>query len=161
MIAGILLLVLLGGSWFFATREATAEAGVGLVGRDWSSATSTWGLPICRAAAIRLTARESAARRAQGESALVVPHAELVLTDPSAVHGRGSRGSNRVLVFTDDPEIREFIGRHLSGDLATVGTETRVAVDRALPVRLVEIDPYERIIGIRQIRPVFLTVPKR
>ena len=161
MIAAIVLLALVGVSWFMTTREAVAETGSEMVGRDWSTATAAWGHPACRAAGVQLTARESAARRAQGQSALMVPHPELVLLDPSPVHGRGSRVSNRVLVFTDDPEIRSFIGRHVDGDLASSDTETRIAIERARPVRLVEIDPYERILGIRQIRPVFLTVLKR
>ena len=161
MIGAVVLLVLIGTSWFVANREATAGTRSMLVGRDWSAATSAWGLPACRAAAIRVTARESAAQRGKGKSALVVPHAELVVVDPSSVHGRGSRVSNRVLVFTDDQEIQDFIGRHVAGDLAAASTETRVAIDRARPVRLVEIDPYERIVGIQEIRPVFVTVLKR
>lgn len=161
LIGGVVVLILIVASWALSTREATADAGSGLMGRDWSQATASWGLPLCRAAGVRVTARESAARRASGESSLVVPHAELVVMDPSSVHGRGSRVSNRMLIFTEDPEVRAFIDRHVAGDLAAVKTETRVAIDRARPVRLVEIDPYERIVAIQTIRPVFVTVPQR
>ena len=156
-----MLLILLATAWLVSTDEASAGHRKELFGRDWSSATSGWGLPACRAAGISITARESAARRAEGQSALVVPHAELVVMDPCPVHGRGSRVSNRMLVFTSDPAIRGFLDRHVKGDLLENTTETRIAIDRARPVQLVEIDPYERILSVQEIRPVFLTVIKR
>ena len=161
MIGGVIVLLLVGVSWFMATREASAESVSSLVGRDWSSASSVLGFPACRAAGYELTARESAARRAEGESALVVPHAELMLIDPGAVQGRGSRVSSRVLVFTDDATIRTFLDRHASGDLQDTRTETRIAIERPGTVRVVELDSRERIVSIREIRPVFLTVRKR
>lgn len=161
VIGGVVGLALMAGSWLAVVRVAGAEEVSNLVGRDLSAATTAWGFPICRASAARATSRESAARRAEGRSSLVVPHAELVVVDPTPMHGRGSRISNRVLVFTDDPDVRRFIGRHTGGDLAAASGETRIAIDRSRMVRFVEIDSRDRILASGVISPVFLTVVRR
>ena len=43
----------------------------------------------------------------------------------------------------------------------SVDEETRVAIDRSSPVRVVELDPLGRVAGLRMIRPVFVTVQRR
>lgn len=161
VIGGVVILVLVAGSWLTMVRVAGAQQVSSLIGRDLSAATTAWGVPVCRASATRVTSRESAARRAEGRSNLVVPHAELVVIDPTPMHGRGSRISDRVLVFTDDPDVRRFIGRHTAGDLAATSGETRIAIDRSQAVRFVEIDTRDRILASGVISPVFLTVVRR
>ena len=153
--------VLLGGSWLVMNRAAEASAAQDWRGRPWVELSSAIGPPVCRALSARVTSRESAARRPKGRSSLVIPHAELVLAEPGAVHGLGAGASNRILVFTADPEVIEFLARHVDGDLASYVGETRVAIERAAPVRVVEIGPAGRVVGVQEIRPVFLSVTRR
>ena len=154
-------MILLGGSWLLMTRAAEAATAQDWRGRSWVDLSSAIGPPVCRALSARVTSRESAARRPKGRSSLLIPHAELVLAEPGAVHGLGAAASNRILIFTADSEIIDFLGRHVDGDLASYVGETRVAIDRSSPVRVVEIGPDGRVVGVQQIRPVFLSVTRR
>ncbi|MAD77905.1 MAG: hypothetical protein CMJ51_00865 [Planctomycetaceae bacterium] len=154
-------LALLGGSWMLLTGAAEAGTTEDWRGRPWMELSDTLGAPVCRALSARITSRESAARRPEGRSSLLIPHAELVLAEPGPVHGLTAGASNRILIFTRDPEIDEFLQRHIHGDLANYAGETRVAIDRAAPVRVVEIGPAGRVLGIQEIRPVFLSVTRR
>ena len=155
------VLALTAGGWLLSAWGQTVPTDQMLVGRPWSQAIPHWGMPVCRAAGAHLTARESAARRAPGTSALVVPHDELLLVEPSMVHGPSAGSANRILVFTEEDVIVDFLERHGSGDLADYRGETRVAIDRSSPVRVVELDPLGRVAGLRMIRPVFVTVQRR
>mgnify|MGYP004029430271 CR=1 FL=1 len=143
------------------TRAAEASADQDWRGRPWVDLSSAIGPPVCRALSARVTSRESAAQRPRGRSSLLIPHAELVLAEPGAVHGLGAGASNRILVFTADPRAIEFLERHVDGDLAGYVGETRVAIDRPGPVRVVEIGPRGRVVGVQEIRPVFLSVTRR
>ncbi len=155
------VLSLSAGGWLLSAWGQSTPIDRTLVGHPWSKAIPHWGTPVCRAAGARLTARESAARRAPGTSGLVVPHDELLLVEPSTVHGPSVGSANRILVFTEEHEIIEFLERHGSGDLADYPGETRVAIDRSSPVRVVELDGLGRVAGLRMIRPVFVTVQRR
>ena len=154
-------LALLGGSWLVLTSAADAATARDWRGRPWMELADTFGAPVCRALSARITSRESSARRPQGRSSLLIPHAEIVLADPGPVHGLTAGASNRILVFTQDSEVEGFLQRHIDGDLENYRGETRVAIDRSAPVRVVEIDPTGRVLGIQEIRPVFLSVTRR
>jgi hypothetical protein len=151
-------LVIAAIAWW-ATRSGAlaSDAADPAIGRSWTSLQSRWGSPVCSAANARLQSRESAARRPEGESGLVIPHAELLLVGATPAYGPGSIASNRVLVFTNDDDVRAFTRRLASGQLDAAGGETRVAIDRAAPVHVVEIDARGRVQSIRDIRPVFVT----
>ena len=138
-----------------------AAAPPDVVGQPWREVEKRMGSPVCRVADARITSRESAARRAKGRSSLVVPHAELVVVQPTAVHGHGSRVSNRTLIVTGDADARAFLIRHASGDLAGTSGETRIAIGRPQEVYVVELDPRDRVASVRSVRPVFLTVVRR
>lgn len=127
------------------------------IGQAWTTLQSRWGTPVCSAATARLQSRESAARRPEGKSGLVIPHAELLLVGATPPFGPGSVASNRVLVFTSDLQVTTFLRRIASGDLAGHGVETRVAIDRARPVHVVEVDAAGRVRSVRDLRPVFVT----
>lgn len=145
-------------AWWSIRAGATAAGPSDpAIGRTWSTLQSRWGTPICSAATARLQSRESAAKRPEGRSGLVIPHAELLLVGATPAFGPGSVASNRVLVFTADDEVTAFVRRVAAGDLHGRELETRVAIDRAAPVHVVEIDARGRVLGIRDIRPVFVT----
>jgi hypothetical protein len=145
-------------AWWITRSGAMAANGTDpAIGRSWTTLQDRWGAPACSAASARLQSRESSARRPEGKSGLVIPHAELVLVGATPAFGPGSVASNRVLVFTEDEDIRSFARRIASGALNAAGSETRVAIDRAEPVHVVEIDAGGRVRMIRDLRPVFVT----
>ena len=156
---GITTFLVIGAIGWWSIRASASAAGPGdaAIGRLWTSLQSRWGEPACTAATARLQSRESTRKRPEGESGLVIPHAELLLVGAAPTYGPGSVASNRVLVFTTDPTVVRYIKRLTTGDLAASGVETRIAVDRSAPVHVVEIDPGGRIRSIRDIRPVFVT----
>lgn len=128
-----------------------------MLGRRWTEAPPFWGTAIVSADAAVATSRESAARRPEGESGLVIPHAEVHVTSPRPLHGPGSRASNPLLVFTTDSEARTFLEKASVGSLSTTPGEYRIAIDRAAPVRLVTLDGAGRMRRIQTVRPVFIT----
>ncbi len=145
-------------AWWVARSTATASnASDPAIGQSWTTLQTRWGTPACSAVSARLQSRESAARRPKGESGLVIPHPELLLVGVTPAFGPGSIASNRVLVFTGDEAVRAFTRRVHSGALDAAGGETRIAIDRAAPVHVVEIDAGGRVQSIRDIRPLFVT----
>ncbi len=151
-------LVIAAIAWWATRSGALAADSVDpAIGRNWTTLQARWGAPACSAANASLRSRESAARRPKGESGLVIPHAELLLVGATPAYGPGSVASNRVLVFTGDQAVRAFTRRVSTGELDAAGGETRVAIDRAAPVHVVEIDAQGRVRSIRDIRPVFVT----
>ena len=153
--------LLLGGAagavWVVRSSGEAPEIEPEMLGRRWSEAPSAWGPPVCSAGGASISARESAARRPEGDSGLVIPHAELLVDAPRPVHGPGSRASNPFLVFTQDADARAFLQKVSSGTLASMPGEYRPAIDRAGPVRLVTLDGAGRMRRVEVIRPVFIT----
>lgn len=156
---GITTFLVIGAIAWWSVRSGADAAGPdhAMTGRIWTSLQARWGSPACSAANARLQSRESARKRPEGKSGLVIPHAELLLIGAAPTFGPGSAASNRVLVFTSDPTVSAFIKRLTAGDLAGSTSETRIAIDRAATVHVVEIDAGGRVRSIRDIKPVFLT----
>ncbi len=156
---GLVTFLVIAAIAWWATRSGAMASGPAdpAVGRNWTTLQTRWGAPTCSAANARIQSRESAARRPQGQSSLVIPHAELLLVGATPAHGPGSMASNRVIVFTHDEQVQAFIRRIASGALALAGDETRVAIDRPGEVHVVEIDASGRVQTIRHVRPVFVT----
>jgi hypothetical protein len=156
---GITTFLVIAAIAWWATRSTSlaSDHADPAIGRNWTTLQTRWGAPACSAASARLQSRESAARRPKGESGLVIPHAELLLVGATPAIGPGSVASNRVIVFTSDETVRAFARRIATGKLDAAGGETRVAIDRAAPVHVVEIDARGHVQSIRDIRPVFVT----
>lgn len=154
---GLLVVITVTCWWGIGPTSIAADSMNQHHGRVWTTLQGTWGTPACSAAQARLGSRTSADGRTSESSRLVIPHAELRLVDAAPAFGPGSRPTNRVLVFTMDPTVRDFLQRVAAGTLRNAGEETRIAVKRAAPVRVVEIDARGLVRGIEHIRPVFVT----
>ena len=158
-VAGIAVLLAVGlAALWFGRGSLDAAADAEALGRRWAEAPGAWGPPIVSADTVRLAARESAARRPEGESGLVIPHAEIVVDAPRPVHGPGARASNPFLIFTNDGDAAAFLRKATTGPLASTPGEYRTAIDRAGPVRIVRLDGAGRMRRIEVVQPVFITV---
>jgi hypothetical protein len=147
--------MLVGGR--LAARHDHSEA----IGHHWRSLTSQWGEPNCTARMARLSTRESASRPTARGGGLVIPHLELILEDPAPTSGPSACNSHRTIIWSDDATIQRHTRRVTVGDLRDIGMETRIAVDRSKPVKIVRIDSAGKVIEIDSVRPVFVTVLPR
>ncbi len=144
--------VLLGGR--LASRWDDASA----IGHHWRSLATKWGEPDCSARDVRLDTRESASRPTALGGGLVIPHLELILVNPAPTSGPSTCNSHRTFVWSDDAAVDRHTRRVTVGDLRTIGMETRIAVDRSKPVKIVRIDSAGNVIKVDSVRPVFVTV---
>ena len=150
-------LVLVVAAWFGGRSPGSSASGEDMLGKRWQDAPSSWGSPLASASTVRITARESAARRPEGESGLVIPHAELLIDAPRPVHGPGARASNPFLIFTNDGDAVAFLRKVTTGTLAASPGEYRTAIDRAGSIHVARIDGAGRVRRVEVIRPVFIT----
>lgn len=139
-----------------ADRFAQARAESDLIGRHWRSVASVWGHPDCTAKAVRLGTRESATRTDRRGSDLVIPHLELVLESPAPASGPLADNAHRNFIWSDDATVDRYARRVTLGDLRDVRMETRIAVDRSRPVRIVRVDANGLVVDIQSVRPVFV-----
>ena len=139
-----------------ADRLAEARAESELIGRHWRSVVDAWGQPDCTARAIRLGTRENATRSDRREGDLVIPHLEMVLESPAPASGPLADNSHRNFIWSDDATVDRYARRVTLGDLRDVRMETRIAVDRSRPVRIVRVDATGRVVAIQSVRPVFV-----
>ncbi len=144
--------VLLGGR--LVTRWDDASA----IGHHWRSLATRWGEPDCTAREIRLDTRESASRPTAQGGGLVIPHLELILVNPAPASGPSACNTHRAFVWSDDAAVDRHTRRVTVGDLRSIGMETRIAVDRSKPVKIVRIDSAGKVIKVDSVRPVFVTV---
>gem|GEM_PF-6158518 len=147
--------VLLGGR--IATRKDHASA----IGHHWRSLTPIWGEPDCTAQTARLSTRESVSRPTAQGGGLVIPHLELIIEDPAPAIGPSASNVHRTFIWSDDATVDRHMHRVTVGDLRAVGMETRIAVNRSKPVKVVRIDSSGNVIEINAVRPVFVTVLPR
>lgn len=152
----VLVPVLVVGIFVGAGRMAEARSESELIGRHWRSVASIWGHPDCTAKAVRLGTRESATRSDQRDGDLVIPHLELVLESPAPASGPLADNAHRTYIWSDDATVDRYTRRVTLGDLRDVRMETRIAVDRSRPVRIVRTDAHGRVVDIRSVRPVFV-----
>ena len=146
---------LLGGE--LAARRSHADA----IGQHWRSLTTSWGEPDCTARTVRLDTRESASRPTARGGGLLIPHLELILDEPAPASGPAACNSHRTFIWSDDATVDRHMHRVTVGDLRAVGMETRIAVNRSKPVKVVRIDSSGNVIEINSVRPVFVTVLPR
>ena len=152
----ILVPVLVIAGFLGADRLASARAEADMIGRHWRSLAGAWGHPDCTARSVRIGTRASAERTDRREGDLLIPHLELVFESPAPASGPLADNAHRFLIWSDDATVDRYARRVTLGDLRDVRMETRIAVDRARPVRVVRIDADGRVIDIQSVRPVFV-----
>ncbi|MAB71405.1 MAG: hypothetical protein CMJ54_02745 [Planctomycetaceae bacterium] len=148
----VLVVVILLGT----DRLAEARAESDLIGRHWRSVASIWGHPDCTAKAVRIATRENATRADRRDGDLVIPHLEMVLESPAPASGPLADNAHRNFIWSDDATVDRYARRVTLGDLRDVRMETRIAVDRSRPVRIVRTDANGRVVDIQSVRPVFV-----
>ena len=139
-----------------AGRLGEARAESDMIGRHWRSVASIWGHPDCTAKNVRLGTRENATRLDRRDGDLVIPHLELVLESPAPASGPLADNAHRNFIWSDDATVDRYARRVTLGDLRDVRMETRIAVDRSRPVRIVRTDANGRVVDIQSVRPVFV-----
>lgn len=147
--------VLIGG------RIAARENPASVIGHHWRSLTPSWGEPDCTAQTARLSTRESVSRPTAQGGGLVIPHLELIIEDPAPAIGPSASNGHRTFIWSEDATVDRHMHRVTIGDLRAVGMETRIAVNRSKPVRVVRINSSGNVIEINSVRPVFVTVLPR
>lgn len=152
----VLIPVLTIGMFVGVGRMAEARAQSDMIGRHWRSVASIWGHPDCTARSVRLGTRENATRSDRRDGDLVIPHLELVLESPAPASGPLADNAHRHFIWSDDATVDRYTRRVTLGDLRDVRMETRIAVDRSRPVRIVRTDANGRVVDIRSVRPVFV-----
>ena len=91
----------------------------------------------------------------------MIPHLELIIEDPAPAIGPSASNAHRTFIWSNDATVDRHIHRVTVGDLRAVGMETRIAVNRSKPVKVVRIDSSGNVIEINSVRPVFVTVLPR